>query len=1075
MAEVQPFGDNFGVADPDLGQQFFLGLTVVDFSCNSGWGEDSQCTINLIQDPELEQYLDPVVVGSPQYFEIVDLSNNPIFRFYGLLQSIERSVNSNDKQYTVTLSTPLDLLQACSVITDVFPGYGGAIEAVHPNIAACLDFASYNSNTSPANVFNVLNAYGVYENDSYGLSGAGFGKSAVNDEGMRVDFYSYAVNELVNGNTLLTPQLGSNIIYGADAYTNSNAYAYNFDINGFLSQIATYIPDDFRVTQSTGGTLYDFVNALCDITNHVFLIDLLKPTDAGSQYFAGEQHVTQYTPLQTHANTVYGGQIRIITQNRNVLSTTKFPLSKTIIAREASDKLGGDGQTSDDLPLDIGVTGSTHPDGPPVASSPFGGQFPVEEISGTQNYETYENTKLTLELNDGTLAKYVIGGYQSRVNYISRTSIIQPSPEFGGSTCTAPTPVTVDQTSNILCYWGDIKQKFSNGTARNVPVITPYLDGNSALQHLDIIAIDVSDEFGEVTMGADSGENYTNGAIYDGVYLCSVMELRAAMVSYESWQMYTDIMKSGKMRAIIDYYQAPYTSRFNPVFHSNGNLTDYGRALLGGSLSSIYAYNTAANKKIKSNSIECEQGLDGFIRLGITRNIQMALQMLWKKIKDIGDNHYGQSFVVKMPAYAVKVDNDLDAPLNSLIKSWDLSDNAYLDPVNYGSFGAPQSDLFVSGGRLAPYANFDSGFTSYTFSDTGFTLLQNNSVPLWLGTQSEVTKSYFDFKNYKQEEVVVHKPDGITETVSVKLAQFNKDYLLIPSQYFDVGGYHPNNCSDWFLEVNNINTINPLPGRKSLINLSNGAIQGVNYLRNIAGIADNNLGTLNSSLLPFALVKIKPVFLTGANNTQDTSPSISQIIAMIGAGCDPNNPSNNNTQSSDSKKNAGASKQKQLGFYPMAIMPKAFGIPQQSNRYVYGPWTTDITPIYGGKIEYIQDDSLVPENYILPSSLTIGGSSTSIVSGYAGMNTAGTLIANTVENFNYLFTESASVTIPGLPKVEFLGKSLVDNGPLVTDLQISIGPEGTNTAYGMSGWQPKFGRTNKYILDRLKKIASRTK
>ena len=86
MADIQPFGDNFGQADPNVGVHTFLGLTVVDFSCTaSPGGQGPECTINLIQDPELDQYLEEVVVGSPQYFEIVDLDNNPIFRFYGIL------------------------------------------------------------------------------------------------------------------------------------------------------------------------------------------------------------------------------------------------------------------------------------------------------------------------------------------------------------------------------------------------------------------------------------------------------------------------------------------------------------------------------------------------------------------------------------------------------------------------------------------------------------------------------------------------------------------------------------------------------------------------------------------------------------------------------------------------------------------------------------------------------------------------------------------------------------------------------------------------------------------------------
>lgn len=1050
MTEVNPIGSIDSLATPNIGTQTFLGLTVVDFSSSSAWGgEAGECTINLIQDPELNQYLEPVVVGSPQYFEIVDLNNNPIFRFYGLLSKIERRVNSSGKDYSVVLESPAKLLDAVYVITDVYPGYGGAFEAVHPNTPACLDFGSYNSNTTPANVFNVLNAFGVYENDSYGLNGAGFGKSAVNDDGMRVDFYKYAVSELVNGNVNLTPSLGSNIIFGADAYTNSNAYAYNFDIDGFIAQIASYIPDDYRVKS---GNLLQFVTDLCAETNHQFILDLLKPSGSGSEYFTGANHVSQTTPTQTHANTVYGGQIRVITQDLNVLQSTKFPLSKTIIVRESSDKLGGLGQTDDDLPLDLGITGMVHPDGPPVASSPFGGEFPIEEINGTQSSEVYTDTNISLQLNDGTLAKYVIGGYQSRMNLISRTKLVLPNAEFSGSTCVGTAPVSVDQTSNILCYWGSITKKNSSGQVlRTIPVVTPYLDGNELLRFLDIIAIDCSDSFGSLTI---VGDGQHNGAMYQGVYLSSVLELRAAMASYESWRSFLSLFKNGKLQAIIESVNEPYNSHFNPIFFKNGNLTEYGRQLLNGSLGAIASYNTSASSFNQTPICSTETGVGGILLAGKNATIENILQLIWQKIKSIGDEHYGKSFLAKVPAYAIKIDTNFEAPLNSYIKSWDLSSDAYLDPVNYASFEAPQSDLFVNNGRLKAYANYDHAFTSYTFQDTGFTLVTNSTIPL---SPLGGSVHYFDFSQYQINEVVVHQI-GSEEIVSVQ-ADIRPQYITLPSTYFD--NYGPENCGSWFFSINSDPSFNLTDTRKQFINVSNGAIQGVSYLVNNAAINDTELGSADS--IPYALVKVKPVFLNSAQNSRDHSPTVSDLLAIIGAQCEAR-------KSTEDTENAAANNKSALSYYPVAIMPRAIGVPQQSNRYVYGPWTTNITPAYGGRIEYEQISDLVPENYIIPASLSIGGSTISISSGYTGMNAAGNAIANTVDNFNLLFAENGSVTIAGLPKVQYLGDTLIANGPIVTDVQVNISAGDISTQYLMAGVKPKFGRANEYILRQLQRL-----
>ena len=110
MPEIQPFGTNPEQAYPlSVDKHIFLGLTVVDFNCNSNWSsEGAQCNINLIQD--VDQYLENVVVGSPQYFEIISSDNVPIFRFYGILMDISRSTDSSSKKYKVTLQSPSVLL-----------------------------------------------------------------------------------------------------------------------------------------------------------------------------------------------------------------------------------------------------------------------------------------------------------------------------------------------------------------------------------------------------------------------------------------------------------------------------------------------------------------------------------------------------------------------------------------------------------------------------------------------------------------------------------------------------------------------------------------------------------------------------------------------------------------------------------------------------------------------------------------------------------------------------------------------------------------------------------------------------
>ena len=197
MTSRTVIGTDTAVANPNIGTQTFMGATVVDFSCNSSWdSQGATCTVNLIEDSGQRVDKD-AVVGQPRYFEIVDTGNNLVFSFNGVLKNINRSVSANgERRYSATLQSPTVLLQAASVITDHYIGAGDALEAVAPNTATSLEFGHINSSVTPANVYNLLNPFGVFENDDYGLSTPkGFGAAQVNEEGIRIDRFVAAVDD----------------------------------------------------------------------------------------------------------------------------------------------------------------------------------------------------------------------------------------------------------------------------------------------------------------------------------------------------------------------------------------------------------------------------------------------------------------------------------------------------------------------------------------------------------------------------------------------------------------------------------------------------------------------------------------------------------------------------------------------------------------------------------------------------------------------------------------------------------------------------------------------------------------
>lgn len=1017
---VEPFGNLNETPNPlDLGQQYFLGLTVVRFTSNSTWNaEGGQCDITLIQD-EGQSLSESAVVGSPQYFEIVSKAGQAVFRFYGILKTIKRDVDPSSKTYTATLQSPTVLLKACEVVTENFAGHGGAIEAYGPNIPACLDFGHNNASITPATVYNIQNVFGVYENDSYGAAGAGFGKSVVNDQGMRLDFFSYALDQLVNGNTTYTPYLGGNIVYGSNSYTltGNNAFAYNFDILGFMNQVASFLPSDYRVRATN---LMDFVQEVCNEANHVFFIDLLKPSNAGNSAFASG-HISTTVPNQVYANTTYGGQIVVITQNRNTVQSNRFPLSQGIIVGEVSDKVPGSGQTRD-LPLDIGLSGIYHPDGTPVASYPYGGSFPAEQILLNER-QRYQNTSLEVTLSEDAIGgKYVVGGYRSRMNFISTYPGGDKTQELAGSTCITTSPGDSDPQPDVYCYWGEINlaarlNLSAYSTVRNIPVVTPFLNG--IYEYTDFILIDIYDIVGDLTIGSNGVHN---GALFNGIYACSLAELRYAMTSYEAWADFMLKRKSSKVYAFESYFTDVLYTNKRPLYYPNGRMTYEGYALAAAGLNAISKYNTRASNT--DSSLSCSIGGPN----AALASVNELFTKLHEKIRTIGEEHYGKSYAVKCPAFAVALDANNEATADEYIKSWDLADDAFIDPSNYDYYEAP-SGPFVNGGRIKGYANF---------------LCEINQAALPYGPYNQTfykalkyTANY-DFKDFNKDDVVSHQI--LTKKINSIPISIDQKYLFIPSSYFTAYSL----------------TSLPAPGtafEASQLTIPAQIVSIVNALKTMI-IPENGIGCV-----PYALVKTSRVYVP---TLQDKYTSPEAHIQYLIRQCDG---ASNSSKSIDSRQ-----QEKDISPYPLAAVPYCFGIPQQSNRYVYGPWVTQTALPYGAKFQYEQVTDLVPENYIMPASVNINGISATITSGYDGMNAVGQLMANSVEDFDFLFTEQGSVTIAGYPQITNLGQSLIENGPLVSDISVDITAQSISTTYGMRTYSPRFGRTNKYIIDKISRL-----
>lgn len=159
--------------------------------------------------------------------------------------------------------------------------------------------------------------------------------------------------------------------------------------------------------------------------------------------------------------------------------------------------------------------------------------------------------------------------------------------------------------------------------------------------------------------------------------------------------------------------------------------------------------------------------------------------------------------------------------------------------------------------------------------------------------------------------------------------------------------------------------------------------------------------------------------------------------------------------------------------FKTCVPPYSFSYCQVSDRHVYGPWFTNWSYVaFRGKVEYEQDDGLVPENFLIPLNYgNYGNYNMSQISGLAGMNLAAQGRVNAIDNFNAFAVEEGSVTIPGAPLIRRIGEALFDL-PQITDIKINMSNNQLETTYTFKTQMPKFGKNNKNIERKISKLSS---
>ncbi len=147
---------------------------------------------------------------------------------------------------------------------------------------------------------------------------------------------------------------------------------------------------------------------------------------------------------------------------------------------------------------------------------------------------------------------------------------------------------------------------------------------------------------------------------------------------------------------------------------------------------------------------------------------------------------------------------------------------------------------------------------------------------------------------------------------------------------------------------------------------------------------------------------------------------------------------------------------KNKGFCPAADLPSMVVIPLRNNLATYGPWYSSNFESSAGGVTLEQDTDMCPWFF---------GSTTKM------HDSARQIIAEKVVNDVEL--ETGSINYPYWPELPL---GFLDNGPNLTNVNVSIGSNGVSTNYQFQSYTPKFGKLANIEKQHLKQsIANKNK
>lgn len=832
----------------------------------------------------------------------------------------------------------------------------------------------------------------------------------------------------------------------------------------------------------------------------------------------------------------YGGTIRIQTVNRNSFSNLNRPFSNiayNLIGLEVPDLKNWDGSGIHPGKRPIDDTSYGIPSNSSIYSEPLdsegllghlngftevgtrsvvnGGSFPVATgywDSGKLNDLKITQSDISIKMNDAVTMKVITGGYQTRLVTVPRRYI----KHYWGD-IVLPNATDPRETANVATDPLGLNETSS----RRIPVVTPLLDPRDVD---DFILIDMHSIFGNISI---------SGVLKNGIYAASLFEIRLAMKSSFSWQNFFMKYKYDKFRNLISYFYPNVNSgsysdgstkkqkiQSTETVNASGGLGYAGVSeslRAGNSFSSFLSARPVETSNSNGEPVNSGIGTSSYVDYLLAEaNIRDGLlPLLYEKIKAIGDTHYGKSWYVPAPYMKTKEDLDGNNLVGNFKRSWELVDSAYVEPSQYYGRNIPQTNQFIVDGKVKPFINYDHNFVTGSgsvFKEQYADKLTNiiNGKTNTVFNFSEYDLSSLAITKYGTYSVIHAEPESVDDKYSFIPYAYERFYdrTLLPYSDILTGEKRVYNSGlvtevmgpisagqDSFGE-----TTNEQPKQnESQENSESASTSGVpptgwyDYIPKIGIPSQTSSSWLSNTVngitgldysdngrfcFPFVKVETSRVFLpqtkTGyaEGNALGDIPSLDPFRAIVGY----RSPISGKRQKLTTEDKINSI----FSLFPVCIPPKTVNYAQISTRHVYGPWITSFNYIsFRGKIEYEQDESLVPENFLIPMNFgQFGGFSLSQTSGFEGLNLAAQGRANAIDNFSLFAVEEGSFTMPGLPAIKRIGDGLYGL-PQVTDIKINVSSDKVETAYSFKTISPRFNKTNRDLEKNLTKISNKIK